>query len=495
MLQPTIPQTTTERMMRGLLAGCMLATTLAACGGGSSTAPECTGEANLDLGGGELCVDTGFRFTADDFGFANWAGLDSDIEELRIDTLVKMYGAEDVCVNAVADPCSPLPNAALTLEQWESSLMGGRCEGLAALAMRFFLGLDSVAETEKGVDVTFDLTKENVRLEDEINYWWATQYAHEVQQATEKSRRRSPTQIAEDLVAGLINKEGHTIGIYGDGYGHAVTPYAVTKIGATYRLHVYDNNFPKEPKFIEVDTETKSWNYAWAGVNPDGTFATWSGGKGTIELTPMSVRRGPFTSPFHASQDGTKGHSVVTLSAATSGGPAASLLITTESGKAVGIHDGEHKNEVDGAKFVVGKGGLGMSMVHIFMPAGEEYSVQVVSATGQTHSNKVRVRLGIHANNGTHKHIETDHQLTDKDPQAPHKNSMLRITNDHDVHFSHNEHAEITVANQHDSHSFTVSAGHRLAASHAQSGSKINVVDAAGEPVRSHELEKATVAN
>ena len=488
---PTKRPTTT----RSLLAGGLLVIALAACGNNATTAPECTDSPkNADLGDGLLCVDTGFRFSADDFGFANWAGLDSATEELRIDTLVKMYGADDVCAEGVAEPCRPLPNAALTLEQWEASLMGGRCEGLAALAMRFFLGIDSVSATEQGVETTFDLEKEDVRLEDEINYWWATQYAHEVQEATEKSRRRTPSQIAEDLIEGLVAKEGHTIGIYGDGYGHAVTPYAVTKIDDTFRLHVYDNNFPKETKFIEVDTTTDTWRYDWAGVNPDGSFATWSGGKGTIELTPMSARKGPFTSPFHASQNGTKGHSVVTLSAATSGGPAASLLITTASGKVVGVHDGEHKNEVDGAKFVVGKGGLGMSMVHVFMPAGEEYGVHVVSATGETHKDKVRVRVAIHANNGTHKHIESDHSLTGKDPEKPHANSKLRVTDDHDVHFTHDEHATVSVANQHGAHTFNVEAGHRLQASHAHSGSSISVIDENGTETRSHDLKQPTVA-
>ena len=481
--------------IRTFLVGCLLTTGLVACGGGSSAAPECVVPPKSDLGDGDVCIDTGFRFSADDFGFANWAGLDSATEELRIDTLVKMYGADDVCVDGTADPCTPLPNAALTLEQWEASLMGGRCEGLAALAMRFFLGIDSVSATEQGADTTFDLAKDNERLEDEINYWWATQYAHEVQEATEASRRRTPTQVAEDLIAGLIAKEGHTIGIYGDGYGHAVTPYAVTKVDATYRLHVYDNNFPKEPKYIEVDTANDTWRYEWAGVNPDGTFATWSGGKGTIELTPMNARKGPFTSPFHASQNGTKGHSVVTLSAATSGGPAASLLITTASGKVVGVHDGEHKNEVDGAKFVVGKGGLGMSMVHVFMPAGEEYGVHVVSATGETHENDVRVRIAVHANNGTHKHIEANHRLSGKDPEKPHSDSMLRVTDDHDVHFTHDEHARVTVANQHESHAFTVEAGHRMTASHAHSGSAVRVTHPDGTELRSHKLAEPTVAD
>ena len=81
---------------RSLLAGGLLVIALAACGNNATTAPECTDTPkNSDLGGGLLCVDTGFRFSADDFGFANWAGLDSATEDLRIDTLVKMYGADD----------------------------------------------------------------------------------------------------------------------------------------------------------------------------------------------------------------------------------------------------------------------------------------------------------------------------------------------------------------------------------------------------------------
>ena len=496
MLPPRKRPTPSNRHARRLfIAGALLAAGLSSCGSNGESLPVCDAQAvTADLGDGAVCIDTGFRFTADDFAFANWAGLDSDTEELRIDTLVRMYGADDVCENGTDTPCVPLPNAEQTLQQWEASLMGGRCEGLAALAMRYFLDIDTVTATESGATVTHDLKKDIVSLEDEINFWWATQYAHEVQEVTEKYRRRSPKQLVGDLVTGLRNREGHTIGIYGDGYGHAVTPYAVTKVGDVYRLHIYDNNFPTEPKYVEVDPATDTWKYEWAGVNPDGSFATWSGGKGTIELTPMNARKGPFSSPFHASAKGTKGHSVVTLSAKSSGGPAASLLITTASGKVVGVHDGEHKNEVDGAKFVVGKGGLGMSMVHVYMPAGEEFAVQVVSATSEKHDAPVRARIGIHTNNGTHTHIETDHSLFGADPEAPHADSMLRVTLDHDVHFTHSADAKVTVANQHGSHSFDVPNGHRLKATHAHSGSSVAVTDDNGTTTRSHALERPTVA-
>lgn len=486
--------TTKKATRSGFVAGILLST-LTACGGNTAASIQCSGTPVADLGDGAVCVDTDFRFSTHDFGFANWAGLDAKTEELHIDTLVKMYGADNVCIDGVSDPCNPIPNAALTMEQWEESLMGGRCEGLAALAMRFFLGIDSIESAGQNVATTFQLAKDGEALENEINFWWATQYAHEVQEVTEKSRRRTPTQIVADLVEGLRNAKGHTIGIYGDGYGHAVTPYAVTKVDDAYRLHIYDNNFPTEPKYIEVDSRTNTWTYQWAGVNPDGTFATWSGGKGTIELTPMDARKGPFSSPFHASKNGTKGHSVVTLSAKTSDGPAASLLITTASGKVVGVHDGEHKNEVDGAKFVVGKGGLGMSMVHVFIPAEEEFAVQVVSATGVTHDDKVHVRIGIHANNGTHKHIESHHDLSGKDPEKPHADSMLRVTADHDVHLAHDEHAVVSVANQHGSHDLTVDAGHRMVATHAHSGSNITVTDENGSEIRSHDLARPTSAD
>lgn len=487
---------TIRKSVGAVLAGLLLASVLAACGGTSESRPECTVPSeNSDLGDGLLCVDTGFRFSANDFKFANWAGLDSNTEELRIDTLVRMYGADNVCEGDTTDPCNPLPNAAETLEQWEASLMGGRCEGLATLAMRYFLGIDEVSKTETAASTTFDLEKEAARLEDEINYWWATQYAHEVQEATEEFRASGPTDIAESLIRSLADGEGHTIGIYGDGYGHAVTPYAVTKVDDVYRLHIYDNNFPTEPKYIEVDTQSDTWTYSWAGVNPDGTFATWSGGKGSIELTPMAARTGPFTSPFHASKNGTKGHAVVTLSAHTAGGPAASLMITTASGKVVGIHNGERKNEVEGAKFVIGKGGLGMSMVHVYMPAGEEFGVHVVSATGETHAQRVRVRIAVHTNNGTHTHIEAEHSLAGKDPEIPHADSMLRVSAAHDVHFTHDSDAKVTVANQHGTHAFDVTAGHRLQSAHAHAGSEVRVVDENDEQVRSHTLKQPTVAS
>jgi len=77
--------------------------------------------------------------------------------------------------------------------------------------------------------------------------------------------------------------------------GHAITPYAVTDQGDDiYWVFVYDNNWPGEERYIEVDLYAETWQYN-AATNPDEPESLYEGDAETetLSLTPTSTRLEP----------------------------------------------------------------------------------------------------------------------------------------------------------------------------------------------------------
>ena len=385
-------------------------------GGGDTSAPACTEPAG-DLGEGNLCADSGFRMSVNDFRFPNWEGVEGRTDKPGAALMVRMFGADAVCASGTgADDCELNPAAQSTVEAWEEALDGGHCEGMATLSLRYFLGLQDTADASSGATDAAEITRPSMTVDQEIVMWWATQFVPEVRSAAAATRQKDPVELVQELITGLRDRTGFTVGIYADGFGHAVTPYAVTKNGSVYSVHIYDNNFPGEQKAILVDETTRQWRYEDGTENPDGTPYVWSGGTGTFELTPMAVRSGPFDDEFGAVVDNAKGSTVISLSAAAAKGatrqPAAGLLVTTAGGKRVGIVDGAVVNEVPGAAYTVGKGGLGTSLVLVEMPSLQEtYTVQPVSATRVDSTVERQVTVSVSTPDGSRTQVRGTRRL------------------------------------------------------------------------------------
>jgi hypothetical protein len=75
-------------------------------------------------------------------------------------------------------------------------------------------------------------------------------------------------------------------------------PFAVTEREEVFVIHVYDNNYPGTRREIQIDKALNTWAYNNALQRGDGTFVDWSGGTGSLELTPIASREGPFQCPF-----------------------------------------------------------------------------------------------------------------------------------------------------------------------------------------------------
>ena len=331
----------------------------------SQIASHCTDLDAPELGEGKMCVDNGFRIKADDFSFSNWGRSTEADANVTIQTLVDLFGHSAVCVDGPSSECVMRPTTVQKLEEWNNALAGGRCEGLATLSTRFLLKLDDPTTFKPDATRVADLQRGNQLLDSTIVYWWATQFLTEVSDRAATSRTKSPLQLVDDLVQGLANGVGYTVGLYFGSSGHAVTPFAVTHRGDDFIIHVYDNNFPGVRKEIVVNGSANSWTYTAARAQPDGSSVDWTGTTGTVELTPMSSRKGPFKCPFCATST-TATDTVLTIA---SRDPAAAgyTFITTRNGQRIEASPDSVVNTIAGSTYAISKG-LGGGLVTIHIP-------------------------------------------------------------------------------------------------------------------------------
>lgn len=326
---------------------------------------NCTNLNAPELGEGKLCIDNGFRINDDDFAFTNWGrSLQADAN-VTVQTLVDLFGRSTVCTSGPEDECVLRPATLQKLEEWNTALSGGRCEGLAALSTRFFMNLDHPSMFRPDASKVADLQRGDGSLDAALVYWWATQFLPEVADRASASRQRSPLELVDDVIVGLANSVGYTVGMYFGTSGHSVTPFAVTQRDSQFVIHVYDNNFPGERREILIDATTNTWFYANATTRVDGKRINWEGGTGTLELTPMSARKGPFRCSF-CTTTSSASPTVITL-ASRDANAAGYLYITSRSG-VVEATPTELTNTIPGATYVIGKGATG-GLATVTLPA------------------------------------------------------------------------------------------------------------------------------
>lgn len=340
----------------------------------------CDGPETPGLGGGTLCIDNGFRLNRDDFSFPNWGRSSGADGNVTVQTLVDLFGSDAVCSDVSPGSCTPRPAAMQMAEEWNNALSGGRCEGMAAMSVLFHLGLDEPGTWGEDAVDTADLEADDPVLQSGLVYWWATQFTPEVASRAAASRSRAPLALVEELVRALADDSGMTLGLYAEGAGHAVVPFAVTRRDDSFVVHVADNNAPGERREVLVD-RNGTWSYPRAARNGDGSWREWGGGLGTFELTPVSARRGPFTCPrcgdAPSTDDGAT--TVVTLASRDPLAPGR-LLVATDEGTVTPGADGPVG--IEGARVLTTKGGE--SMVEVEVPAGAgDVRVSVLPVDGR----------------------------------------------------------------------------------------------------------------
>jgi hypothetical protein len=316
--------------------------------------------------------DSGFRPDIDGFSFQNY-GTNPQTVDLTSAELQRMFG-DKVCASTAGGKCVLTYPAERWMNQAVSAMKSGHCEGIAVLSSLMYYN-----KTNPGIfggSSVIDLSLQDVLLQREIGYWWTTQVT-----SPGGSRKvlDSPQKVLDTLAAAFGNGSGAgewwVMGIYlpdGSG-GHAITPYAVEDLGnGTARILVYDNNWPKDSRFIEVDTLNNSWRYL-ASASPDEPNSLYSGNASTrnLEIVSLSSRLGQQQCDFcdeesaagdSASQGAGQGAKNIQIWQSGK----ARALVTDESGQRVGLlESGQFVNEIPGAEIRNLKFGLpGMSSSH-----------------------------------------------------------------------------------------------------------------------------------
>ena len=258
-------------------------------------------------------------------------------------------------------------------------MAAGLCEGFAVLALRLAADPDELAALQADATRVAEMVRTNPALLSELAYWYTTQFATEVQAQAQFYLEKTPLEIADALAADFADGgigTGFTLGIYSDQGGHALTPYKVESGDGTSRVFVYDSNWPGEERWIDVDAD--GWVYALASTNPTEASEAWGGGQGTLELTPMSARKGPFTCPFCPQEGQTKSGTLMTVAA--SGDSQLGLQVQDQDGNRLGFYDGEMVNEIPGAtyRYLISAGTADPVLVFL-PPSVETYTADVTT--------------------------------------------------------------------------------------------------------------------
>ena len=268
----------------------------------------------------KLIADTGFRVGKDGFSFENYGsqvctsnsmwGYGSEcfrVVNLTSAEMVRMFGTQ-VCKSVSADGICTLTKVA---EKWmneiNSIVANGHCEGMAVLSSLFYSGLKN--PSDYGASSTNKLTlKNNQALQREIAYWFTTQWFMDDYLIENDPR----TQV--EYLKKQFQKNPNTplpLGIFQRNLsgGHAITAYAVIDHGnGIYYIMVYDNNYPNQERYITVDTNKNTWSYQ-TSTNPWQSAGNYSGQGKTnpIQIGPVEPRLGTFRCDFCTQQPASSG--------------------------------------------------------------------------------------------------------------------------------------------------------------------------------------------
>lgn len=347
---------------------------------------------------GPLVADLGFRPAPDGFSFQNYASsFPAEPPTLTIAGARRLFG-DAVCAAVQADgSCVPSPLAEQWLQQMNTFLNTGRCEGLAALSQAIFLQRATPDQIDPAASVTYDLRRENPAVSELVSVFAVTQFLEPVVSATAATRSRTPAELLDVLIATLRpGADAPTLGIYDPRVGgHAVTPFAVEDAGGgLFRVWVYDNNFPGSAKYVEIDRNANTWRYAAAALNPARDPAPWSGDatSHTLDLTPASARAGQLVCPFCPQPEQpapqpqpavSEGLAAVIQTRQLIVSGDAQLLATDAQGRRLGFDGGIFVSEIPGATRITWRSNADGSSAAVYsVPADLDLTVALSGRDG-----------------------------------------------------------------------------------------------------------------
>lgn len=262
--------------------------------------------------GGEILASIKFDPKVHGFGFRNFGENPDFDEDLTADDLIRMFGAENVCIEgSTARDCVLYETAERWIEESLEKMENGHCDGFSVSALRMFVGRPfkgrkTPADFQPGAAKLFDLKKTQL-TSNYVSYYQTLTFLKETYEFRARTFKLKPTEILAAIGEAMESKkEFYTLEVWmreNGKYtrGHSVVPIAVEDMGEeVYRLHVYDNNYPGQTKYVVVDGNKETWRYHTAN-NPAETARDYYGSAATntLALKRLSDRsRRRFECPF-----------------------------------------------------------------------------------------------------------------------------------------------------------------------------------------------------
>ena len=229
-----------------------------------------------------------FNPATDGFGFANFSG-GSGQASILVHDLVELFGADGICIPEDSGRCEPYPGVQLFLEQLNGVLANGLCYGISASVTNHFSGDIPLGNLGPEVSNVADLSRSD-DLEHSIAKLHIMQFSEEYRDVLDTYMAVQPEEIARELLYSFENLEykltpPYTLALYFEDGGHSVTPIRVEVTRSGYRIFVYDSNWPKETRWVDIDGT--GWGYQASEVDKESQDGLWTGqGAGSMSLIP-----------------------------------------------------------------------------------------------------------------------------------------------------------------------------------------------------------------
>src|SRR5215218_5982067 len=187
----------------------------------------------------------------------------------------------------------------------------GHCDGFSVSSLRMFVGRPfkgrkSPADFQPGATKLFDLKKSQL-TSNYVSYYQTLTFLKETYEFRAQTFPLKPSEITALIAAAMESKKEYfTLEVWMKEQGkytrgHSIVPIAVEETGEDlYRIHVYDNNYPGQVKYVVVDAAKETWRYHTAN-NPAETARDYFGTASTrtLGLKRLSDRsRRRFECPF-----------------------------------------------------------------------------------------------------------------------------------------------------------------------------------------------------
>ena len=266
-------------------------------GGGSNTVatPSLKGQIAKDGTDQSSTSEPMLKFfdpTADGFGFANFSG-GSGASTIGVNDLVELFGSDGLCIPGNSGLCKPYPGIELFLGQLNAVLANGLCYGISASVTNHFSGDIALGGIGPETKAVVDLNRGD-ELDHSIAKLHMMQFSEEYRAALDTYLNDRPEEIARELIASFGNQAipPYTLALYTEEGGHAITPIGIEETESGYRVFVYDSNWPKETRWVDIDDD--SWEYQGSSVliteDTNSGGGLWTGqGSGTMALIPHTL--------------------------------------------------------------------------------------------------------------------------------------------------------------------------------------------------------------